>query len=212
MSSNALIVYHKNIGSIYPKEWIERFKNSILNQSCKDFDIIELNYGGTEERIFDNSIFISRQFPTFVDGMNYLIDKCFFDDKYLNVFNSNVDDWYSPFRIEKQLLAIKRGYHIVSSNFSLINDKGVEYKRHAFHRLALAYELRKGHNIIAHPVVAYTKEAWMKGHRYIPSEIPLEDLKMWQRMIKDCRITILSDCLLFHRVHDNSVCQNPNNR
>ena len=70
-----LICYHKNIDTLYPKKWIEEFKNSIDSQTYKDFIIYELNYGGGEQRIFPNSLFESKEFPTFVHGMNYLLDK-----------------------------------------------------------------------------------------------------------------------------------------
>jgi hypothetical protein len=37
----ALICFHKNIGR-YPKEWIDLYKDSILNQTNMDFDILEI--------------------------------------------------------------------------------------------------------------------------------------------------------------------------
>ena len=60
-----IICYHKNLSN-YPKEWIEKFRDSIRNQTWKAYTIYELNYGGTDERIFSESEFESKEFPTFV--------------------------------------------------------------------------------------------------------------------------------------------------
>lgn len=209
---SALIVYHKKVHGIYPDEWLKQFTDSIQAQTCQEFDIIELNYGAGVERLFPNSKFISKEFPTFVDGMNYLLGECFTTLGYQYVFNTNVDDYYAPERIERQLAYLKGGYDIVSSNFALIDTDGREFKRHAFHKSSILREFRRNHNIIAHPVVAYSKKSFSKGLHYNPSEIPYEDLELWKRMLPRNKFVILQDCLLFHRVHENSVCQNTNNR
>ena len=72
----ALISFHKNIGR-YPIEWIEKYRDSIINQTNKDFDIFELNYGGGEERIFENSKFISLNLNDHAQAHNYLLERCF---------------------------------------------------------------------------------------------------------------------------------------
>lgn len=203
----ALLCYHKNIDKIYPKAWIEKYKNSILNQTVKDFDIIEVDYGGSNQRIFENSCYLSKDFLNFVSCMNYLLDDCF-NQGYDYVFNTNVDDYYSIDRIERQLLYLQRGFDVVSSNFVLIKDDK-EFKSLLFHHMNIKNELSKNHNIIAHPVVAYSKQFW-KHHKYDADQIPTEDLNLWQRAIDNKKFMILPDYLLFHRLHDNSVCQSQN--
>ena len=204
----AVIVYHKNIKSIYPKDWVDKFKLSILNQTDKDFVIVELNYGGDGFQIFDKALFINEVKPTFVHSMNYLLDLCFYDLKMDCVFNTNCDDYYDLKRIELQKKYIKDGYDIISSNFNLIQNE-TEVHQHYFDALNIEHELNKSHNIIAHPAVCYSKNFW-NTNRYLPEEVPYEDMRLWQRAIKRNKFIILKENLLFHRLHNNSVCQSSN--
>lgn len=203
----ALISYHANADKIYQKSWIDQYRYSVENQTYKDFDIIEINYGGKEFRIFENSIYEVKHWPTFVDCMNNAITRAFLEYDY--VFNLNVDDYQALNRIERQLKYLEKGCDIVASNFALINEQGNEIKRHYFHDKNIAAELRKDHNIICHPSVAYSKRFW-ESNRYDPKEIPFEDLRLWQRSINKFNFIILEDCLLYHRVHSNAVSHKSN--
>lgn len=211
----ALICYHKNVFSIYKKEWIEQYKNSILAQTHQAFDIFELNYGGGQERIFENSAFISHPFKTFVHGMNYLLSQLFFPpdapQKYYDcVFNSNVDDYYHPEWMQKQLEHINAGNDLVSCNYMLIRDEQLVAPTD-FGMADINSKLNNQENVIAHPAVAYSRKFW-QHNRYKPEEIPYEDLRLWQRSIVHFKFSILPEILLFYRQHPNSVCQNPANR
>lgn len=203
----AVLCYHKNAQSLYGGWWIQVYKNSILNQSYKYFDIFELEYSGGDFRIFSESNYHSKQFPTFVHALNYLLDSVFFMG-YDCVANSNVDDFFALDRLEKQLPYIKDGFDIVSSNFALVEDDRIVH-RHYFDKLDIPLELSNNHNIISHPSVIYSKKFWDKN-RYVPEQQPLEDLMLWQRAIKTHRFFIHPDILLYHRIHDNSVCNSDN--
>lgn len=203
----AVIVYHKNISHIYEPEWINMFRESILNQTRKDFIIYELNYGGNNERLFERSIYESIEMPNFVHAMNYLIDKAF-ANWATAVFNTNCDDIYSIHRISKQAPLFEEGYDIVSSNFSLMRD-GEVFHAHKFEHVDIETELMRGHNVICHPVVAMSKAFW-ECNRYDPSQIPTEDLQLWQRAIKNSKFIILPEVLLHQRIHNNSVCKSTN--
>jgi len=203
-----MLCYHKNAQKLYPKRWLDQYKESVLNQTYKDFQIIEANYGGTDFRIFENSEFDNVPTDNFVQTLNRLLDKCFFEEGYDFVFNSNADDWMAPKRIEMQLPYLESGYDIVSSNFCLVKDN-VIVRWHKFHELDIAQQLANNHNVVCHPGVAYSRRFW-EFHRYIPEQMPLEDLMLWQRAIKNCRFIILEENLLFHRLHNQSVCQSEN--
>lgn len=205
---SALIVYHKNLFSIYQASWISEFKESILNQTYKDFDIYELDYGGGNNRIFENSNYESKEFPSFVYALNYLLEQL--REQYDCVLNSNVDDYYSLDRVEKQVRQIQHGFDIVSSNFSLVENRNITLT-HQFHNLNIPLELSNNHNCICHPVVAYSKN-FLMNNRYVPEQIPLEDLMLWQRTVKKFNFIILPDVLCYHRLHEQSVCQNEENR
>lgn len=205
--TTALISYHKNINEVYKKEWIDEYRNSIVKQTYREYDIYELNYGGGDERIFENSNYHSKEFPSFVYGLNYLLD-CLFFMGYDCVFNTNCDDIYSFNRIEKQLPYIKQGYDLVSSNFIRIKE-GSPDEHFNFDKHDISLSLANNHNIICHPSVCYSRSFWEKN-RYIPEQIPLEDMMLWQRAIKNSKFIIVPHFLVQHRIHENSVCQSEN--
>jgi len=198
----AIICYHKNAQQLYPAEWIAKYKYTIDNQDYKDVTILECCYGGESYQIFPQSQFEYIEMPTFVHAMNHLIDKAFADG-FEAVANTNVDDFYTMDRISRQIPYIMAGFDIVASNFTLVGE-GTKAHQHRFHHMVARIELARNNNIIGHPVVMYSPKFWQK-HRYKPEEIPLEDMKLWQRAISNCRFTILPFNLLFHRLHNNAV-------
>lgn len=203
----ALIVYHKNAEKLYETSWIDEFRYSIINQTYKSFDIFELDYGGGNFRIFGNSDYHSKEFPSFVYALNYLID-CIFFMGYDCICNTNSDDVYALDRLEKQLPYIEAGYDIVSSNFALMQD-GEVIQNNIFHDMNLPLELENNHNLICHPTVIYSRNFW-KSYRYVPEQVPREDIMLWQRAIKTHKFFIHPDILLYHRIHGNSVCNSDN--
>lgn len=204
----ALMSYHKNLYDLYPQKWIDEYRDSVLDQTYKDFDIFEVNYGNDDNRIFDNSTFIKKEFPTFVHVQNYLLE-LLFEKGYDCVANSNVDDKYSVCWIEKMLPYVERGYDLISCNFLLFQDLEL-LKKHYFDKLNIEQELANNHNIICHPSAMYSRKFFENGNRYIPEQIPLEDMMLWQRAIKNSKFIILPEHLCYHRIHDNSVCQSNN--
>lgn len=203
-----LICYHKNLTKVYPLHWIGKFRDSILNQTYKDFTIMELNYGGGEERIFDKAEYYeSQKMPSFIHAMNYLIEKALAAGADA-VANTNVDDSYDIDRLKIQLPFIEQGYDIVTSNFCLVKED-VVFKYHHFDKLSIKEELDRGHNIVAHPSVIYSRQ-FLENNKYIPSEFPVEDMLLWRRTINHYRFKIVPENLLFHRIHDQSVCQSLN--
>lgn len=208
----ALLCYHKNAETIYRKEWINSYRSTIQSQilyASQDFEIFEFNYGGGAFRIFENSYFESFPYPTFAHALNYLLDKAF-SAGYDAVFNSNVDDFYNIGWMQALLPCIQSGNDLVSCNFTLIGENDETIKPHLFHGYNVAEQLSGDHNIICHPGVCYSKKFW-ESNRYVPSEMPLEDLKLWQRAVqKGMKLYIHEENLVFHRLHNQSVCQSEN--
>jgi hypothetical protein len=216
MMKKGVIFFHKNIREIYSQKWIDLCVNSIISQSVNDFKIYEVNYGGTNYSILDGfdhpqkKEFFCQEFSNHAEAMNFIID-CAFSDGCDYVFNTNLDDYYSRFRIQKQLDAFSTEVDIVTSNFYYITeidnvDSIVKHLYVSQHQNFIEKELiENSHNIIAHPVVAYSKKFW-EQNRYDPSESPLEDLKLWQRAYRTgFKFKILSDFLLHYRLHENQV-------
>jgi hypothetical protein len=202
-----IVLFHSNIFNLYRKEWIEKCIHSLNNQTSKNFQFYEINYGSDDVRLINNSKFFSIEKVNYADAMNFIISEAF-NDGCDYVFNSNLDDFYSEKRIEKQLEFLKNGYDIVSSDFCYIDDRNniIKYMN------ILQYgniidNLNHNHNVIAHPSVAISKNFWMDPeNRYDIKKVPSEDLDLWKRSIgKGYKFHIVNDILLFYRIHNNQV-------
>jgi hypothetical protein len=202
----AVIIYHSNALKIYKREWIDKCVDSIMAQTYKSFDTIELNYtqDGSAD-FFTKGQLIKKPMTNHIQAMNYLIDFCLNLD-YDVIFNVNLDDYYTPDRFEKQINAIINGADLVSSNFYYFSDERGVFKRMEMTKYAnLQIQFRKRHNVIAHPVVAYSKRFFNTGLRY-KDLIGYEDLDLWTRAnYENKKITILADYLLHYRIHENQI-------
>lgn len=205
----AAIIYHKNINSLYQKEWIEKSFHSITNQTFKNFTIYELNYGGDKFKLlkeFPNdfkSRFFNIKMDNHAQAMNFLIDKCL-KDGYDVIFNNNLDDISHKNRFELQIQEIKNGYDLVASNFIHIDDKDREIRKMSFSKINIKEELQSGHNIICHPSVCFSRN-FLEKNRYISSEIPEEDFRLWKRTIDNFKFYIHPEYLINYRIHSNQI-------
>lgn len=213
-----VIFFHKNITNIYKPRWIEKCVRSIVDQTNQEFKIYEINYGGEDFSIikeyfpsFRRHKFISEKTENHAEAMNIIIDIAFKDGcEY--VFNTNVDDYYRNDRIEKQMEFLKSGYDVVASDFCYITEEGDDdifvVNKYIKSYGDIESNLKIGHNLIAHPVVAFTKDFW-KNNRYNPEEIPGEDLLLWCRAISEgYKFYIHDDVLLNYRLHENQITGN----
>jgi hypothetical protein len=212
-----VIFFHKNIRSIYKEIWIEKCIKSILHQDFTSFKIYELNYGDDDysfikksgtKRKFD---FYSSSFDNHADAMNFIITKAF-EDGCDYVFNTNMDDFYSKDRISKQIKVLEQGYDIVSSDFCYVEEINGEDVITFYKRIksfgGIEENIERGHNIIAHPCVAYSKKFW-DVNRYVAQQIPREDLLLWSRGLNSgFKFFICDDVLLNYRLHGNQITGN----
>ena len=106
----AVMVYHSNVRSAYPRRWIDKSVRSILAQTHENFDIYELNYGAEGGDVALSVLapflhllqgrhytFLSRKLDSHAAAMNMLLDRIF-KDGYDVAFNVNIDDYYAPTR------------------------------------------------------------------------------------------------------------------
>jgi len=215
-----VIFFHKNIKNIYKESWIKKSVKSILDQTYVDISLYEINYGGDEFSLKDYFpeenrpwIFISEEKQNHAEAMNFVLDKAF-NDGCNFIFNTNLDDYYSLNRIEKQLEYLTTGYDIVSSDFCYIQEISDDNDAVTFHKNIrqfgpVSLNLERNHNVIAHPSVAYSRKFWDDGNKYNPDEIPREDLLLWKRSISNGgKFIIHPDVLLFYRLHQNQITGN----
>jgi len=216
-----VIFYHKNCNSLYKKRWIDKCIDTVLNQSFQDFCIYEINYGGDDFSIFSDINhnkdlnFYSKKFDNHAEAMNFIIDIAFYDECDV-VFNTNIDDFYSLDRFKEQLEILSTGYDLISSDFYYVKDFSEKEMDVITNDICVSNEgeitdaLKKNHNVIAHPCVAFSKKFW-DNNRYNPDEIPEEDLLLWKRGIESgMKFYIIPEKLLFYRIHVNQISSGPN--
>jgi len=218
MQKLGVVFFHKNINNIYKFYWIEKCISSMLNQTNKDFTIYEICYGKENYSVFsdhclEDSINFKKNFyhielDNHALAMNYIISKAF-DDGCDYVFNTNMDDFYLDKRIETQLKVLDTGIDLVSSDFCYINEQNgidsiIHYMNIRFMG-SIYNNLLLGNNIVAHPCVAFTRNFW-NNNKYIDSEIPFEDMKLWKRALESgYKFKICDEELLFYRIHENQI-------
>lgn len=210
MSLNcAWICFHKNVKRYNPN-WIEDYVNSYYYQTMK-IPVYEVNYGNTKDRLFRESVFFKRDFPTHAHAHNFILDEVF-KDGFHYAFNSNIDDIYTKHRVEVQYEAIVRTKaDIISCNHTIIDENNMENinaKDIQFSAWSIGVEFRKTppHNIISHPGVVYSKNFWEKCPKLNPDEIPKDDMSLWAwGYANGFQFHIVPHTLLWYRVHEGSV-------
>jgi hypothetical protein len=217
MSKIALISFHKNLDR-YPNQWITDYRDSILSQTYKEFDVFEMDYGGGDgEWIFQDSDKDMFSFPgiTHADAHMILVKKCIALG-YDLVLNTNVDDIYPSRRVELQAESYNPDIAVSSGNYllfegSIQNIRGSAiFAQHGQPHPDLAGNFARGNNIIAHPACAYTRKfveyCDLNCDGLRTSEIPTDDFRLWQRMLAAGeRFNILPEVLLFYRYHQNKA-------
>lgn len=243
-----VVCYHSNIEKRYNPDWIKRYKASVLEsidyflakrKRLSDYSkyvyLIELNYGEDKTQIFSQSDFslmdrtvplisLRMPCPNHVVAQNYLFDiaAALCGKKAISasgiIFNTNVDDWYAPERIDLQCREHLAGFDIVSSDFMLVNDSGENITLAQMNKnyYDLATELHKNNNIICHPVVSMWTHTWLKIRPYdvvgfvedkAAGRAPHEDLTLWRHAYfqKGAKFSIIPECLAYYRIHNNQI-------
>ena len=209
-----VIFFHKNIKNIYQERWVKKCVESILNQTYQNFSIYEINYGGEEDSVLEGfnfsnpHVFISERKENHAEAMNSIIDVAFGDGCDF-IFNTNLDDFYDLKRFEVQLDRLNSGFDLISSDFCYIEEiegkDEVTFTKNIKGFGDIQKNLEKGHNVIAHPSVAYSRRFW-EQNRYAPEEIPREDMLLWIRSIQNgFKFYICDEVLLNYRLHENQV-------
>ena len=204
----SVIIYHKNILSLYRRDWILDCVKSIKQQTYQDFTIYELNYGDEELNIceeykFDKYKYFEKKFENHAEAMNFLLQKNI-EDNIDIVLNINIDDINNHERFEKQIDKVKEGYDIVSCNFQFIDEFGELGEKMILSDYDIENEFEKEHNVICHPGVCYSRN-FIEKNLYIPSEIPKEDFLLWKRTLKKFSFFIVPDIMIYYRIHKNQI-------
>lgn len=199
-----IVFFHRDISRLYRPEWVEKCILSMTRQTLAGATIYEMEYGGSGESLTGTQNFYSAGLSNYAEAMNAVIDAAFLDGCDF-VFNTNMDDYYAPDRIEKQLAPLRAGYDLVSSDFAYVDQDDRFIRRMHINLYGdIAANIAHGHNVIAHPSVAYSRRFWSDpSNRYDPERVPAEDLDLWSRSIpRGYRFYIHPDVLLYYRIHE----------
>lgn len=206
-----LIVYHANLAQNYERRWVDAFVASIEAQTVK-VPILELDYGERSEGPLFNSAlgFLHLTVPTHADAQNVLAGVAF-DDDYDLVLNTNVDDVYAFDRVAKQVACFEETKaDVISSDFYWIDGNGDVISVFRASTYDVKAELARDHNVICHPTVCLSRPFWQDWKDdlcYKPEEIPLEDIRLWQRVARTATFAIVPETLCCHRWHSGSVSE-----
>ena len=199
----AVIIYHREVYQRYQKEWVDDCIKSIRNQTYKEFDVLELNYGDDNLKLYEGSLFFNEKKRNFIEAMNTLLNLAFGD--YDIAFNVNLDDTYDTERFNLQLEEVKKGAELVSSDFRRVGSINGDY---IFHDKDIKAELNRKppHNILCHPVICYTRNFWQKYGPYNPDSVKYEDMDLWQKAVNaGAKIHIVPKILCTQRIHNGNT-------
>ena len=199
----AVILFHKHSYKYNP-QWIAKCLHSIKYQTYNKFDVFELDYGNEHTQLYSESSFASLLMADHAQAHNWLLDKIF-ELGYDCAFNINLDDVYALNRCEKQIIWIKAGYDVISSNFFHIDENGRVINSLVMDNKDFRKETMRNNNIIAHPVCCYSKNFWTNCTKLRSSEIPKDDFELWKRSYGKFKFKILPDFLLYYRVYKSKI-------
>ncbi len=208
MLKTGVVIFHKNIYSIFKERWILECVASIRNQTHQDFRVFELCYGDTPERIYEGSEYIHQPMENHIFAMNYILDVAFAHGCDV-VMVTNADDFYNHHRFQVQLDAISRGYDLVSCDFAHIEEQGntdVIIRDMKFSDRDIHTELRNDHNVICHSATAITKNFWETHKYYNTDSLGFEDKQLWQKASEaGCKMFITAEILCYYRIHEKQT-------
>jgi len=193
--------------------WLGETIQSLENQTFKDFELLVINDGST-----DNSIDIIKQsnlqhiriIPGPQQGLAKALALGVNEAKTEIIFRQDQDDISLPtrFQLQYNFLEENKDHVAVGSNATKIDEKGGKIKtikkpiNHNAIRLALTVECP-----LIHPAVAFRKSAVLAaGNYWSPSSDPFpEDFHLWSRLIKNGRISVLSKRLVKYRLSSKGI-------
>lgn len=213
--AHAVIIYHANHKK-YPEKWISDFVLSIRNQTKLE-RVLELDYAGGTEPIYEGSLFFSRKLDYEASDKatgkhtghshahNWLCKKAIeLGCDY--VFNTNIDDIYHFERIERQLPYLEQGFDVVTCNMTQIDEENRILRQDIlFSQMDILAQAKKNHNIIAHPACAYSRNFVLNSGLLNPNEVPKDDFELWKRSYPKFKFKIAPYTMLFYRIHQNNV-------
>lgn len=184
--------------------------NSILEQTFKDFELIIVNDGSTDnsqsiiDSFDDSRIRVFQKTNTgLIDSLNLAISH----SRGIWIARMDADDISAPNRFEEQIKYIRDEVAVIGSQAFLIDANGKVYGETKFvtnHNEILSNLLHLFSNVI-HPSVLINKKILNEVGGYDPKMHVAEDYDLWLRFSKIGKIVNVDQKLLFLRKHANNI-------
>jgi len=193
------------------EKYISAAISSILNQTFRDFELIILNDGSTDDsekiiKEFDDSRIVYLVNPVNLGlalTRNRLVENARGD--YLAIMDS--DDLSFPSRLEKQLKFFKRNpaFGVVGSSCIIIdkNDQKVGKIRHSERADRIPSILFFKNYFVQSSVMI--RSSILPLSPYDPELPPVEDYGLWIRLSKVTLMFSLTESLIKYRIHGGNI-------
>ena len=185
---------------------------SVLSQSYKNWELILLDDGSTDEslKIANSYAKNDRRIRVISDGENrklpYRLNQLIKESRGEFIARMDADDLMHPDRLAKQFrfLEDNKKYDLVSSGLiSIDNTNKVQGYRCVTKLYDDFYKPRLSYPIV-HPSIM-ARKSWYERNKYSLEYPRAEDFELWTRAIinNDFKIAVLPDLLMFYREEGN---------
>ncbi|MGR5452161.1 glycosyltransferase family 2 protein [Vibrio sp. PNB22_3_1] len=188
--------------------------DSVLKQTFKDFELICINDGST-----DNTYSILKQYEKLDSrvrvvsrenkGLIFTLNEGIILAKNNYIARMDADDICHPKRLELQYKYLEKhqGVAVVGSSYNIIDDKGnnIGFRNPpSYDYLIKAIQLFG--SPFCHPAVMFNRKAIKSEDLFYSEEYPAaEDYELWLRLSSCYRFHNLKEKLLDYRILDSSV-------
>ncbi|WP_163527373.1 glycosyltransferase family 2 protein [Halobacillus ihumii] len=203
------------------EEYLDESIKSILNQTYKNFELILINDGSTDESINIINKFKDDRIMVYNnDGNKGLIKTLNIGlelSKGTYIARMDADDISTKLRIEKQVNFLKENLDIsiVASNAIMFSDKYPWIKKHTSYNKgvdAIKCELLF-QNRIFHPSVMFRKSIIETDKAfYNDDHIMCEDFGFWQLLADKNNIEVMKERLIHYRMSNTSITSKSRDR
>lgn len=186
---------------------------SILAQSCRDFELIAIDDGSTDE----SSAYLEdvgradarvRVFHQENQGLVATLNRALHLAESPLVARMDADDIAEVDRLEKQAKLLAENHKIAAagSAITLIDDEGqsIRVRRYPETSDAIRAHLEKD-AALAHPSVMMRRDCVLAVGGYRPAFKHVEDYDLWLRLSEKYDLVNLPEPLLRYRIHDSKV-------
>lgn len=186
---------------------IKQSIESVFNQTIKDFEIIVIDDGSTDETslilksIADDRLKVFRQSNSGVSSArNKGINKA--KGRFIAFLDS--DDYWLPNKLEIQLNYFQKDQNLdlISTSAIFCTKYKLKYKNSERKKGRTFKRLLKGNHILTSSCMV--KRDLLENYSGFDSSITLgEDWEFWLRLAKENRFLTISDPLVLYKVHPN---------